>query len=163
MARRALLSASPLPRLPMPLSADLMGAPLARPIPMASTNLRTRTALRVVPSPSAQSHNPPLTSWAQTSAPDICRSQCWYDNVIKVDPTNKDIVYLGGSAAATFAGSALSPEWVMRSMNGTTGGTFSPAIPPVTGPTPALPHVDEHALAFFQATSGALAGKVRLS
>src|SRR5437588_1108165 len=102
------------------------------------------------------------TSWAQTSAPDICRSQCWYDNVIKVDPTNKDIVYLGGSAAATFAGSALSPEWVMRSMNGTTGGTFSPAIPPVTGPTPALPHVDEHALAFFQATSGALAGKVRL-
>lgn len=98
------------------------------------------------------------TSWTQTLAPDICRFQCWYDNVVKVDPANAGIVYIGGGAAA----SATAFEWVMRSTNGTTGGTFSPAIPTSNGGNPALPHVDQHAMAFFKATTGTFAGKVRL-
>jgi hypothetical protein len=89
------------------------------------------------------------TTWTPTSAPDICQRQCWYDNVVKVDPYNKDIVFLGG-AAAVAAGPIY--QWVMRSMNGTTGGTFSPAIPTVSG-SPGLPHVDVHALAFVKLPS----------
>jgi len=86
-------------------------------------------------------------SWIQTAAPDICRRQCWYDNVIKVDPNNKDIVFLGGSSAASFT----AFEWVMRSTNGTSGGAFSPAIPTSpSGGDPGLPHVDQHAMAFVK-------------
>jgi hypothetical protein len=95
------------------------------------------------------------TSWTQTGAPDICRFQCWYDNVVKVDPTNKDVVFLGGSSAT----SLTAFEWVMRSTNGTSGGAFSPAIP--TSPSagdPALPHVDQHAMAFVKLPTN----KVRL-
>ena len=96
------------------------------------------------------------TSWTKTGAPDICQQQCWYDNVIKVDPSNSNIVFLGGSAVT----SQTSFEWVMRSTNGTAGGTFSPAIPSVQGS--GLPHVDQHAMAFVKATSGTFAGKVRM-
>src|SRR5712664_2970431 len=95
-------------------------------------------------------------SWVQTAAPDICRRQCWYDNVIKVDPLNKDIVFLGGSSAT----SSTAFEWVMRSTNGTSGGAFSPAIPTSPGGgDPALPHVDQHAMAFVKLPS---TNKVRL-
>jgi hypothetical protein len=91
------------------------------------------------------------TTWTQTSAPDICQRQCWYDNVIKVDPNNKDIVFLGGGAAV-----APGPifRWVVRSTNGTApaGATFSPAIPTVGG-SPGLPHVDVHAFAFVKLPS----------
>src|SRR6266567_2620895 len=98
-------------------------------------------------------------SWTQTAAPDICRQQCWYDNVIKVDPNNKNIVFLGGSSAT----SSTAFEWVMRSTNGTSGGTFSPAIPTSPGGgDPTLPHVDQHAMAFVKPTSGTFAGKVRV-
>jgi len=95
-------------------------------------------------------------SWVQTAAPDICRRQCWYDNVIKVDPSNKDTVFLGGAAVS----SSTAFEWVMRSTNGTSasGGTFSPAIPTSNGGDPTLPHVDEHAMAFFKLPTN----KVRL-
>jgi hypothetical protein len=94
-------------------------------------------------------------SWGQTAAPDICRRQCWYDNVVKVDPNNRDIVFLGGSSAT----SSTAFEYVMRSMSGTTLGAFSPAIPtPPSGGDPTLPHVDEHAMAFVRLTTG----KVRL-
>jgi hypothetical protein len=94
------------------------------------------------------------TTWTPTNAPDICHSQCWYDNVIKVDPNNRDVVFFGGSAVVA-AGPVYS--WVVRSTNGTTGGTFSAAIPTVSGSS-ALPHVDEHALAYFKLPSN----KVRL-
>jgi len=97
-------------------------------------------------------------SWVQTAAPDICRRQCWYDNVIKVDPNNKDIVFLGGGAVT----SSTAFEWVMRSMNGTSasGATFSPAIPTSPGGgDPTLPHVDEHAMAFVKLPT---TGKVRM-
>ena len=91
------------------------------------------------------------TSWTQTAAPDICHQQCWYDNVVKVDPTNKDIVFLGGAAVS----SSTAFEWVMRSTNGTTGGAFSPAIPTSPGGgDPTLPHVDEHAMAFVKLPTG---------
>jgi hypothetical protein len=98
-------------------------------------------------------------SWTQTAAPDICRQQCWYDNVVKVDPSNKDTVFIGGSSVAT----STAFEWVMRSTNGTSGGAFSPAIPTSPGGgDPSLPHVDQHAMAFFKPTSGVFAGKVLL-
>lgn len=90
-------------------------------------------------------------SWVQTGAPDICHQQCWFDNVIKVDPTNKDIVFLGGAAVT----SSTAFEWVMRSTNGTSGGAFSPAIPTSPGGgDPTLPHVDQHAMAFVQLPTG---------
>ena len=95
------------------------------------------------------------TTWSPTGAPDICAQQCWYDNVVKVDPNNKDIVFLGGSSAGT-----STADWIMRSLNGTTGGTFSSAIPVTSGA--AFPHVDQHAMAFFKATSGPFSGNVRL-
>ena len=97
------------------------------------------------------------TSWTQTAAPDICRFQCWYDNVVKVDPTSPNTVFLGGAAAS----SETAFEWVMRSTDG--GASWNSAVPTPTGPgDPTVPHVDEHALAFFKATSGTFAGKVRL-
>ena len=88
------------------------------------------------------------TSWTQTSAPDVCQHQCWYDNVVKVDPTNKNIVYIGGSSVS----SSTAYEWVMRSTGGTTGGAFSSVLPAAQGP--GLPHVDVHAITLFKASSG---------
>jgi hypothetical protein len=97
------------------------------------------------------------TSWTQTTAPDICHFQCWYDNVVKVDPTNPNTVFLGGAAVS----SETAFEWVMRSTDG--GASWNSAVPTPTGPgDPSVPHVDEHGLAFFKATSGTFAGKVRL-
>lgn len=87
------------------------------------------------------------TSWSQTSAPDVCQQQCWYDNVIKVDPSNKNDVYFGGSAVTDING---NPQWVMRSTNG--GSTWSTVIPNQLGT--GLPHVDTHAIAFVKTSSG---------
>jgi len=95
------------------------------------------------------------TSWTPTLAPDICQHQCWYDNVVKVDPTNKNIVYIGGGAVT----SSTAYEWVMRSTGGTTGASFSSVLPTTQGP--GLPHVDVHAITLFKATSGTFSGKVR--
>ncbi len=89
-------------------------------------------------------------SWTNTGAPDVCNTQCWYDNVVKVDPNNKNVVYFGGAAARNGA----APNWVVRSIDG--GITWSTVLPATAGT--GLPHVDTHALAFFK-TSG---GKVRL-
>jgi hypothetical protein len=88
------------------------------------------------------------TSWARTTAPDVCQHQCWYDNVVKVDPTNKNIVYVGGSSVSN----STAYEWVMRSTGGTTGGSFSSVLPVAQGP--GLPHVDVHAITLFKASSG---------
>jgi photosystem II stability/assembly factor-like uncharacterized protein len=87
------------------------------------------------------------TSWTQTAAPDICQEQCWYDNVLKVDPNNKNTVYFGGSAVEDSNG---NPNWVIRTTNG--GTSWSSVIPSQLGP--GFPHVDTHALAFFKLTSG---------
>jgi hypothetical protein len=91
------------------------------------------------------------TQWTQTAAPDVCQFQCWYDNVIKVDPTNKSHVWFGGSSVSDAGG---NPMWVVRT---TTGGTsWSTVIPNQIGT--GLPHVDTHAIALFKLPNG----KVRL-
>ncbi len=91
------------------------------------------------------------TNWNQTSAPDVCQFQCWYDNVIKVDPNNKNTVFFGGSSVSDSSG---KPMWVVRSTNG--GTSWSTVIP--NGLSAGLPHVDTHALAFFKLPTG----KVRM-
>jgi len=88
------------------------------------------------------------TSWTQTTAPDICKQQCWYDNVVKVDPTT-------GGAHAFFAGAAVTdslgnPIWVERTAN--TGALWSTVIPNQLGS--GLPHVDNHAIAFVKLSTG---------
>jgi hypothetical protein len=99
-------------------------------------------------------------TWINTNAPDICFAQCWYDNVVKVDPTNSSTVFFGGSSRETFNGTSFSFEWVIHSIDG--GLTWTPAIPtPTTSGDSTLPHVDEHAIAFFKATSGTFSGRVR--
>ena len=89
--------------------------------------------------------------WTQTAAPDVCQFQCWYDNVIKVDPTNKNHVFFGGSSVSDAGG---NPMWVVRTTSG--GTSWSTVIP--TQRSAGLPHVDTHALAFFKLPTG----KVRL-
>jgi len=91
-------------------------------------------------------------NWTKTNATDICQQQCWFDNVVKVDPNNSGIVYFGGSAAA----SGSNPQWVQRSADG--GSTWNTVVPNTLGP--GLPHVDQHAVAFFKVTSGPNTGKV---
>ena len=89
------------------------------------------------------------TTWAQkTTAPDVCDAQCWYDNVIKVDPNNKNIVFLGGSSAQDPTTGA--PTWVVRTSDG--GTTWSTVIPNALGP--GLPHVDNHAIAMVKLAAG---------
>jgi hypothetical protein len=88
------------------------------------------------------------STWTEMNAPDVCQQQCWYDDVIKVDPTNKSIAFLGGAAVTDSGG---NPIWISRT---TTGGTsWSTVIPNQLGP--GLPHVDTHALAFFKLSASA--------
>jgi photosystem II stability/assembly factor-like uncharacterized protein len=95
------------------------------------------------------------TAWTQTTAPDVCQGQCWYDNVIKVDPNNSKVAYFGGAAVTDNSG---NPIWLIRTTDG--GNTWASVLP--TSSSPGLPHVDQHALAYFKATSGTFSGKVRL-
>lgn len=91
------------------------------------------------------------TAWTQTAAPDVCQEQCWYDDVVKVDPNNKNIAFFGGAAVSDNSG---NPIWVVRT---TTGGTSWPTvIPNQLGA--GFPHVDTHAMAFFKLSTG----KVRM-
>ena len=67
------------------------------------------------------------TSWVSLSASGAtCSTQCWYDMVIAVDPTNVNTVYFGGVS-------------LFKSTNG--GTSFSD----ITG----LIHVDQHAFVFL--------------
>src|SRR5713226_7207125 len=50
-------------------------------------------------------------NWTKTAAPDICRQQCWFDNVVKVDPNNPGEVFFGGGAVT----SGGNPAWIQRS------------------------------------------------
>jgi hypothetical protein len=83
------------------------------------------------------------TSWTQTAAPDICQAQCWYDNVIKVDPNGGAHAFFGGSAVTDNSG---NPIWVMSTAN--TGMTWTTVIPNTL--SAGLPHVDTHAIAFVK-------------
>jgi hypothetical protein len=89
-------------------------------------------------------------NWTNTNAPDVCRQQCWYDNVVKVDPANSDTAFFGGAFAFTAAG---APNWVVRRLN---GAAWASVIPNALGP--GLPHADNHAMAFVRLTNG----KVRM-
>jgi hypothetical protein len=83
-------------------------------------------------------------NWTKTAASDICHSQCWYDNVVKVDPNDSATVFFGGSAVG--AGTS-NPQYVERSRDG--GNTWNPAVPSALG-VPGTPHVDQHAIALFK-------------
>src|SRR5215472_16995793 len=89
------------------------------------------------------------TSWPQTTAPDICHAQCWYDNVVKVDPNGGAHAFFGGSAVTDALG---KPTWVMSTAN--TGATWTSIIPNLTAGSPGFPHVDNHALAFAKLSTG---------
>jgi photosystem II stability/assembly factor-like uncharacterized protein len=93
------------------------------------------------------------TSWTRTAAPDICQQQCWYDNVIKVDPNNKSIAFFGGGAVRDSSGNF---SWVVRTENG--GTSWSSVIPNLPKGSAGLPHVDNHAIAFAKLSTG----KVRM-
>ena len=93
------------------------------------------------------------TNWTLTSAPDICQHQCWYDNVVKVDPNDKSTAFFGGGAVVDSSGNY---SWVVRTRNG--GSTWSSVIPNLPGGSASLPHVDNHAIAFVKLPSG----KVRM-
>lgn len=93
------------------------------------------------------------TSWTQTAAPDVCHFQCWYDNVVKVDPNNKSIVFFGGGAVRDSSG---NPSWVVRTTNA--GTSWSSVIPNLPSSSAGLPHVDNHAIAFVKLPTG----KVRM-
>jgi len=86
------------------------------------------------------------TTWTQTAAPDVCHAQCWYDNVVKVDPNGGAHAFFGGSAVA----SGNTPIWVERTAN--SGAAWSTVIPSTPGP--GMPHVDNHAMAFAKLASG---------
>jgi hypothetical protein len=83
------------------------------------------------------------TAWTQTTAPDVCSAQCWYDNVVKVDPNGGAHAFFGG-AAVTDAGG--NPIWVERTAN--SGASWATVIPNQLGT--GLPHVDNHAMAFIK-------------
>jgi photosystem II stability/assembly factor-like uncharacterized protein len=89
------------------------------------------------------------TSWTQTFAPDVCQHQCWYDNVIKVDPNNKNIAFFGGAAVRDSSGNY---SWVVRTENG--GTSWSSVIPNLPAGSSGLPHVDNHAIAFVKLSNG---------
>ena len=70
-------------------------------------------------------------NWSQlTGTPNYCDGQCWYDNVIGVDPLDANVVYVGGAYS--------SP--MMRSLDG--GNTWMNVT------TTSSLHPDSHALAF---------------
>jgi Bacterial Ig-like domain (group 3) len=84
------------------------------------------------------------TSWTKTAAPDVCNAQCWYDNVVKVDPNGGAHAFFGGSSAST----STAPLWVVRTAN--TGASWTSVIPALAGGSAGLPHVDNHAMAFVK-------------
>ncbi len=90
------------------------------------------------------------TSWTKTTAPDICQQQCWYDNVIKVDPNGRNFAFFGGSSVADPTGT--QPGYVIRTTNG--GTSWSTVIPNLLPGSAGLPHVDNHAIAFVKLSTG---------
>jgi len=75
--------------------------------------------------------------------PNYCTSQCWYDNVIAVDPKNADVVYIGGSANYIWQPVTHVKGVVIRSTNG--GASWEDLTPNDT-PNHTL-HPDVHAIA----------------
>ena len=85
-----------------------------------------------------------LTGYTLTSTPDYCTPQCWYDNVIAVQPTNPNVIFAGGAFVTT----------LVRSLNGgTTWATLQSAQ------NCGFLHADMHALSFFQDGNTLYAGQ----
>jgi hypothetical protein len=73
-------------------------------------------------------------SWTNlTSVPDYCTPQCWYDNIVAVQPTNPDVVYAGGAYSTT----------LVRSLDG--GNTWTTLQ---AAENFGFVHADVHALTF---------------
>ncbi|HUS18295.1 MAG TPA: choice-of-anchor D domain-containing protein, partial [Terriglobales bacterium] len=70
-----------------------------------------------------------LTWTKQTALTDYCTPQCWYDNVVAVNPQNANVVFVGGSAVTGH---------LSKTING--GGSWTAATSAI--------HVDHHAAAF---------------
>ncbi len=83
-------------------------------------------------------------NWSRTTAPDYCNPQCWYDNVLKVHPSNPSLIFAGGSAV--LSGNAAA--YILRSTDG--GSTWTPVVnlPIPIGSGRRNVHVDQHAMAF---------------
>ncbi len=85
-------------------------------------------------------------TWAAVpNAPTYCKGQCWYDNVVEVDPTDDDAVYLGGSLCSVqklSAASTATPKVAALTIPG--GNCQKPQLVWTT----ALVHPDVHAIAF---------------
>ncbi len=77
-------------------------------------------------------------------APNYCRSQCWYDNVVAVHPRQPNTVYLGGSANYIWQPEVRIREVVVRS---TDGGQTWEDLTPNDAPNRTL-HPDVHAIVF---------------
>src|SRR5229473_1576921 len=78
-------------------------------------------------------------NWTNLAAtPNVCTSQCFYDLVVRVDPTDVNTVFYGGSTAATNQSNVL-----FRSSDG--GASWTTAA---TGANGAGIHADLHALTF---------------
>src|SRR5258708_2568168 len=92
-------------------------------------------------------------TWTSTNAPDICQRQCWYDNVIKVDPNNANIAFFGCGAVRA---SRENFSWARRTDDG--GSSWPSVIPNLPPGSSGLPHVDNHAIAFVKLANG----KVRM-
>jgi len=76
--------------------------------------------------------------WAMMpGVPDYCGPQCFYDSVVRVDPANSQVIFLGGAAGASGSSS------LYRSNDG--GKTWSDIS---SGSNGVNLHVDSHALAF---------------
>lgn len=75
-------------------------------------------------------------NWSAMQTVDYCAGQCWYDNVIRVQPGNSNVVFVGGSATLN-DNSTRSILW--RSVD--QGQTW-------TEISSSTLHVDTHAIAF---------------
>src|SRR5262249_43264251 len=81
------------------------------------------------------------TTWTKlTTVPDYCKDQCWFDNVVRVHPTDPMTIFAGGSATTDPVTGALRP--LIRSTDG--GNTWQN----VSSGGGVTLHVDQHALAF---------------
>lgn len=91
------------------------------------------------------------TSWAQfaTPYPNYCTQQCWYDNVIGVDPNDADVIYVGGSAAYNFQSSPPTVRQVfVKNVSGGSTATWYDLSPQTGGAANKSLHPDAHAVAF---------------
>jgi hypothetical protein len=104
-----------------------------------------------------------------------CSAQCWYDNVVKIEPGFPQVVAIGGSydygtcggnsdcravlLSGNFAGSWFDMTWDSQD-NGMPTGPFgqccNPNQFPVVGPAPNQMHPDHHAILFIPGTDAAL-------